>query len=74
MLKEEGVFGANLGNDSNEFMKRLKTDMTRIIEEEDFVLEEVISMKTSRSHLTNKKVSKNIYKLEPCFFYRKGAK
>ena len=71
MLKDDGVFGANIGNDSNANMLQLKNDMSRIIEEEGFVLVEVIQMLTSRSHLTNKAKTQNSIKLEPCFFYRK---
>jgi len=70
MLKSGAVLAANIGNDSNDLMHQLKEDMSKIIEEEGFELVEIISMITSRSHLTNKLKTQNNSKLEPIFFYR----
>lgn len=73
MLKDDGVFGINIGNQSNELMRRLETDMNRIIVNEGFKPIETWYMKTNRSHLSGKKKDPNKQvKLEGIFFYRKA--
>lgn len=71
MMKDNAVFGINIGNESNAFMIKIKNDFTRIIEEEGFVLFEEWIMKTSKSHLSNKRGTNNNIKEEGIYFYRR---
>lgn len=71
MLQDQGIFAVNVGNGANKKMQTLETDMTNIIHTEGFKHIDTIWMKTSRSHLSNKKGGEN-YKLEGIFFYKKG--
>lgn len=72
MLKPDGIFGVNIGNQSNEFMQRLERDLNRVVAEEGFKLKETWYMKTSKSHLSGKKGDPNKkVKLEGIFFYER---
>ena len=75
MMKSDGVFGINIGGNSNDLMKKLENDMNGIIIEEGFELINTIYMKTSKSHLSGKKGdSSKKFKLEGMFFYKKGER
>lgn len=69
MMAKDGVFAVNIGNGANDFMKKIDLDLNRIIVEEGFVLRDTWHMKTSRSHLTNKKKSGVVTKSEGIYFY-----
>jgi len=71
-LKSDGILGVNVGGQGNAKMVSYETDMRRIIEEEGFILVDEWWMKTSRSHLSGKKNTSKVNKLEGIFFYRKG--
>jgi hypothetical protein len=72
MLKDDGMFGINVGGMANEKMQKLEQDVAKIIEEEGFKLIDTIYMKTSKSHLSAKKGNdEKKFKLESTFFYRK---
>lgn len=72
MLKDDGVFGVNIGGEANSLMKKLETDLNQIVVEEGFSLVDTWYMKTSKSHLSAKKGNADKkHKLEGIFFYRK---
>ena len=67
MMKQDAIFGINIGNNSNGFMKQIAKDCTDIIESEGFILTDIWYMATSISHLSTKNA--NSAKLEPIYFY-----
>jgi hypothetical protein len=69
MMAKDGIFAVNIGNGANDFMKKIDLDLNRIIVEEGFILRDTWHMKTSRSHLTNKKKSGVVTKPEGIYFY-----
>ena len=69
MLKKNGVFAVNIGGLANPEMVRIAEDFKRIIKEEGFKLKETWWMRTSRSHLTNKKKTGVLFKQEGIYFY-----
>jgi len=71
MLVKGGIFGVNIGNDSNDFMRKIAEDFKGVIEQEGFGLKEVWWMRTARSHLSNKKKSQILTKPEGIYFYGK---
>jgi len=72
MLKDDGVFGINIGGQSNPLMQKLADDLNKIIVDEGFELTDTWYMKTSKSHLSGKKNNPNKkIKLEGIFFYKK---
>lgn len=72
ILKDDGIFGINIGGQANEKMIKISNDMNKIITEEGFKLIDTWYMKTTRSHLSSKKNNEDKkFKLEGIYFYRK---
>ena len=71
MMAECGIFGINIGNNSNKKMINIAKDITNIIQQEGFRLKDSIIMQTQASHLSNKKNKGVKIKEEFIFFYTK---
>jgi hypothetical protein len=69
MMNTQAVFGVNIGNDSNDLMRRLAIDFNRIVLNEGFYLHDMITMKTPVSNLANK-TGRFSYKNEYIYFYK----
>ena len=75
MMKDDGVFGINIGGNANETMIKLERDLNKIISEEGFELIDTIYMKTGKSHLSGKKGDPDKkFKLEGIFFYKRSIR
>jgi len=69
ILEKDGTFAINIGNNSNNFMKKITKDIMEINEAEGFKLKDVWWMDTHCSHLSNKKQAKILEKPEGIYFY-----
>lgn len=72
MLKDDGIFGVNIGGQANDKMVKLSNDINMVVVEEGFELIDTWYMKTSRSHLSSKRNDETRkVKLEGIYFYRR---
>lgn len=70
MLKPDAIFGVNVGNGSNDFMKKLTEDFKKTIDEAGFKLIDTWYLDTPRSHLTSKRQTQITMKPEGIYFYK----
>lgn len=70
MLASNGTFGVNIGNSSNDFMKKLTDDVIEVVCSKGFVLKDTIYLKTARSHLTKTDVTNSSCKLEGIYMFQ----